>query len=500
MMTLSQLLPQTTLPQALQQCQVSGLTLDSRALEAGNAFVAIPGDAADGRRFIANALNASASCVLAEAQGLEQHNEKIVAIEQLKSQLGDIAARFYGTQQADNLLVGVTGTNGKSSVAWFLRAALNALGKHCAMIGTLGMQFGDVAVENGRTTPDVITLHRTLAAFRQAGADSCVMEVSSHALVQGRADGVPISVAIFTNLSRDHLDYHGTMQQYFAAKQQLFMRPELLVAVINTDDEHGRQLLNRLPAHVKAVTFGSDQNASVRVIASQTTANGIAMSVALPSGEMALQLPLFGEFNVSNVLAVIATLYGLHYALADIERAVQILVPVPGRMQLVGNASANLPCVLVDFAHTPDAVEKALLAVKQHFMSDVWCVIGCGGNRDQGKRPLMAAAAERLSQHLVLTSDNPRNEDPLAIIEQMQAGLAKAEQAYVQVDRAQAISYAIQQAAANDVVVICGKGHETTQEINGQFHPLDDRELAQQALVRRWAMASTEGGADNAIA
>lgn len=500
MMPLARLLPDVTLPPALQDCVVTGLTLDSRTLRAGDAFVAIPGAAVDGRRFIDQALQAQASCVLAEAEGLEQQADRLLAVSDLKTQLGALAAQFYGTAQAGDLLVGVTGTNGKSSVAWFLRSALNALGRQCAMIGTLGMQFGAIAFDNDHTTPDVLSLHRTLAAFHQAGANACVMEVSSHALTQGRADGVPIQVAVFTNLSRDHLDYHGTMPAYFAAKQRLFMRPDVTLAVINADDSHGQQLLQQLPAQVRAVTFGAADNAVVRVLACRADATGIGMTVALPDGELAVELPLFGAFNVSNVLAVMAVLHGLGHAAADIGRALQALTPVPGRMQQVNRAQATQPCVLVDFAHTPDAVEKALTAVTEHFSGHVWCVIGCGGNRDQGKRPLMAAVAEQLSQRLVLTSDNPRNEDPLFIIGQMQAGLVAPQKALVEPDRAAAIDLAIRQAGAGDVVVICGKGHETTQEINGQFYPLDDRALAKAALERWWGASSTGGGTNDAIA
>jgi UDP-N-acetylmuramoyl-L-alanyl-D-glutamate--2,6-diaminopimelate ligase len=399
----------------------------------------------------------------------------------LGGQLGELAARFYGTRSNPARLLGVTGTNGKTSVAWFLRDALTALGEPCALIGTLGMSFGGKRVESGRTTPDVLCLHRTLAGFRQQGATACAMEVSSHALDQGRVDGLSIQVAIFTNLSRDHLDYHGDMETYFAAKARLFARPEVRLAAINRDDAHGRRLLAQLPAGVKAVSFGHDVEADVHPRRIDFTAGGLHLTLAVDATEFECELPLYGDFNVSNVMAVVAVLHGLGHDVADIRRALAALTPVPGRMEPVIAAAG--PRVLVDYAHTPDGLEKALTAVREHFSGRIWCVFGCGGNRDNGKRPQMAAIAERLADRVVLTSDNPRDEDPADILAQMATGLAAPQAAMQIIDRAQAVAATIAAASAEDLVLIAGKGHEDYQEVRGVKLPMDDRELARAALA-----------------
>jgi UDP-N-acetylmuramoyl-L-alanyl-D-glutamate--2,6-diaminopimelate ligase len=487
-MTLRDLLPETQLTGNQARMVINQLTLDSRTVTPGDAFVAVPGESVDGRRFMDQALTRGASCILAEAADLDAiADERVVPIGRLREQLGVLAARFYGTRQAETLLLGVTGTNGKTSVTWFLRDALSALGNPCALIGTLGTRFAGASFAGARTTPDVLSLHRVLADFRQRGAKACAMEVSSHALVQGRVDGIPIRVAIFTNLSRDHLDYHGDMESYFAAKARLFARAEVTLAVINRDDEHGRKLLDRLSPAVRAVTFGRHKKVDARVIDCQPDRQGMTVRVAVADEVLACRLPLYGEFNLSNVLAVVASLYGLGYGVDAIGEALAALTPVPGRMEPV--TSATGPTVLVDYAHTPDGLEKALEAARTHFDGDLWCVVGCGGNRDTGKRPQMAAIAERLADHVMLTSDNPRDEEPQSIINQMVAGLTVPEKATQEIDRARAIAEVIHRAGNEDLVLICGKGHEDYQEIRGQRLPLDDRLLAKAALEQRLAVA-----------
>lgn len=481
MMTLSALLPNQAMPPALAAVAISGLTLDSRKVAAGDAFFALPGEHFDGRQYIDQALAAGAEVVIAEADGLTTTTDRLIAVPNLAAQLGDLAARFYGSQQARVRLLGVTGTNGKTSVAWFLRDAFNALGEPCALIGTLGMCFASIRVDVGRTTPDVLSLHRTLADFRQQGAAACAMEVSSHALDQGRVDGLPIEVAIFTNLSRDHLDYHGNMASYFAAKARLFARAEVKLAVVNQDDAHGRQLLAQLPAAMQRVSYGHERGAQVRPLRLVFAADGLQLTLGVGSEQLDCQLPLYGDFNVSNVMAVVAVLHGLGYDVLAIGRALAALTPVPGRMEPV--PSAKGPRVLVDYAHTPDGLEKALTAVREHFAGRLWCVIGCGGNRDAGKRPQMAAIAERLADCVVLTSDNPRDEEPAEILAQMAAGLARPHDALQIIDRAQAVAATIAQAAADDLVLIAGKGHEDYQEVHGQKLPMDDRKLARAALA-----------------
>lgn len=492
MMTLSALLPQQKMPAPLAAMAIRGLTLDSRAVTPGDAFFALPGEHFDGRQYIDQALAAGAAVVIAEAQGLEQQHERLVAISALGAQLGELAARFYGSRDAHARLLGVTGTNGKTSVAWFLRDALNALGESCALIGTLGMCFANIRVAANRTTPDVLSLHRTLADFRQQGAAACAMEVSSHALDQGRVDGLPIEVAIFTNLSRDHLDYHGSMDNYFAAKAQLFARPEVQLAVINRDDAYGRRLLAELPPSMQKVSYGHAAEAEVHPNKIEFTAVGLRLTLSIAGTELSCMLPLYGDFNISNVMAVVAVLHGLGYDAAAIGRALGALTPVPGRMQPV--AAAQGPRVLVDYAHTPDGLEKALSAVRAHFAGKLWCVIGCGGNRDVGKRPQMAAIAERLADRVVLTSDNPRDEAPATIIAQMLAGLARPKDALQLIDRPAAIAATIAAASQQDLVLIAGKGHEDYQEVHGQKLPMDDRLLAAAALANWQAAPAAPGG------
>ncbi len=484
MMTLQQLLPNQPLPAALLNAKVQQLTLDSRQVTAGSVFCAMPGHDNDGRRFIKQAIQQNATAVLAEADGLQPDSAQyacLVPVAGLRQQLGELAARFYGTQKDHSQLFAVTGTNGKTSVAWFLRDALNAIAGESALIGTLGMQFAAKQDSLGRTTPDVLNLHRVLAEFRQAGADNAVMEVSSHALDQGRVDGLPIEVAIFTNLSRDHLDYHGSMAAYFEAKAKLFTRDDIKLVALNQDDASGRQLVERLGDKVTCITYGHDEQAIIHPVAIQTTAQGMQLTLQVGEAMVQAELPLFGDFNISNVMAVAAVLRGLGYDAAAIKRGLAAITPVPGRMQPV--KADKGPTVLVDYAHTPDGLEKALSAVTAHFDGATWCLVGCGGDRDTGKRPQMAAVAERLADHLVLTSDNPRSEDPAEILRQMRLGLTHADQAEQIIDRQQAIAETIAKAQSGDVVLIAGKGHETTQEINGRFIPMDDRQLAANALA-----------------
>lgn len=486
MMLLNALLPKLRLPSELAQVRVTGMTLDSRQVAQGNVFVAIPGDAVDGRHYIDQALQAGASVVLAEQAGLQQQHDRVIAIPDLKQQLGSLAARYYGTADSHMRLIGVTGTNGKTSVASFLQNAFDALDEPCALLGTLGAVFADYRQESHRTTPDVLSMHRLLADFSQRGARACVMEASSHALAQGRLDSVPIGVAVFTNLSRDHLDYHGNMDAYFAAKASLFTRPDVKLAVINQDDKAGRKLLSQLAGKRHLLTYGHDEQADIQLLSSRANRDGLHIRLLLDTNTVEVRLPLFGEFNAGNVAAVAAVLYGLGHEAPAIETALNALKPVTGRMQPVQLAgAAQQPQVLVDYAHTPDALEKALQAVRTHFSGHIHCVFGCGGHRDTGKRPQMAAVAERLADKVIVTSDNPRDEKPAEIVRDVMAGFAHPEAVTVEVDRPKAVQLAIKQAASRDLVLIAGKGHETYQEVDGQYLPMDDKELAMSALQQR---------------
>jgi UDP-N-acetylmuramoyl-L-alanyl-D-glutamate--2,6-diaminopimelate ligase len=481
-MTLAHLLPDQALPPQVAALAVSELRLDSRRLQEGDLFLALPGVHADGRDYIEQAVRAGAAAVLADAES-EDLNEvdgvPVIGVPHLRRRAGEVAGRFFGEPARDMLVAAVTGTNGKTSVAWFLRDAFNALGRECALLGTLGALFRGEHYDTGHTTPDVITLHRHLADFRAAGAVAVVMEASSHALDQDRLSGVPVTVAVFTNLSHEHLDYHGDMDSYFRAKARLFTRPEVQLAVINAGDSRFHELASLLADGVQSVSFGAD--ARVRCLGFSPGPDGMGLELDVAGEVLSVQVPLYGRFNMENLLAVAAVLSGLDMGPAEIERALSAVSPVPGRMQPV-TGGAHQPGVLVDYAHTPDALEKSLEAVRAHFSGRVICVVGCGGDRDRQKRPQMAAVAERLADRVVLTADNPRSEAVEDILEAMLAGIQDRADIAVVADRADAVRQAVAMAGADDVVLVAGKGHETWQEINGRKLPMDDRELAAAAL------------------
>lgn len=492
---LQQLLPERTLPAPLAALPVKALCLDSRRVQRGDTFVALAGYARDGRAFIADAIAAGAALVLTEEDQDEVREEAgvpVIGVPALRQSLGVIAARLHGQPGQALTITGVTGTNGKTSTTWFLADALNAAGYPCALIGTLGVRFADFSEDLGHTTPDPVSLQAALARCRDAGAQQLVMEVSSHALDQGRLNGTPVAVAVFTNLSRDHLDYHGSEAAYFDAKAKLFALPSLRHAVINIDDAAGRRLLGRLPASVNVVTCGESSDATVQCLAFEADEAGMRLRLHVAGEAVEITRPLYGAFNRDNLMAVAGVLHALGLDAAQVAGGMSAVTPVPGRMEPVRADNAlpaqNLPRVLVDYAHTPDGLEKALLAARVHFPSGrLFCVIGCGGDRDPGKRPQMAAVAETLADQVVLTSDNPRFEEPEAILADMRAGLVNADRAQVISDRRDAITAAITAADAGDLVLIAGKGHETYQEIRGQRYPLDDRMLARAALTARSA-------------
>lgn len=493
MMTLQQLLPHHALPADIGARVANALQLDSRAVRAGDVFIAVPGVAADGRAFISQAVSVGAVAVFAEAMTFSVELEgdvPCIQIPNLVSQVGDIAARWYGEPAQELNVLGITGTNGKTSIAWFMRDALTALGQRCALVGTLGIGFKGQEKSTGHTTPNPIALQAGLAQVKQAGADSVVMEVSSHALDQRRLGNMPVPTAIFSNLSRDHLDYHGDMEAYLAAKSALFTRDGVALAVINADDAVAADLICQLADGVRCVTYGSLPTSTVRCVERVMNAEGMSLTLCIGGTSVSLSLPLYGAFNLSNLMAVAATLHGQHVDAGHIGDALAAVTAVPGRMEPVVLMAGNpQPRVLVDYAHTPDGLEKALRACREHFDGKLICVVGCGGERDEGKRPQMAAMAERFSDRIIFTSDNPRSEDPKAILAQMMTGVSVPNAVHVEVDRAAAVEYAVAQAGLNDVVLLAGKGHETYQEIAGVRHPCDDRALARAALEKREAIA-----------
>lgn len=478
------------------------LKLDSRDIEPGDVFVACPGLSSDGRLYIEKALALGASAVLFEApaneavQAVADH-APMLPVTGLRSLLGELADTWYGRPSAALAVVAVTGTNGKTSSVQWIAHALSRNDKPCGTIGTLGAVLPDGRTLGGDlTTPDVLTVHRTLAAMRDAGAKAVAMEASSIGIEQGRMDGVRVALAAFTNLTRDHLDYHGTMERYEAAKARLFRWPGLTAAVINADDEAGRRLIADLPAGM-AMGYSLSEDpeipAGMRARELQATAQGQIFTLVSPHGEAQIVTRLVGAHNVSNLLLVAGVLYQLGLPFAQIARELAATDPVDGRLQTVEPVAQSTqadagrgPLVVVDYAHTPDALSRALSALRAVATARAGrlvCLFGCGGERDPGKRPVMGRIAADLADHVVVSSDNPRTESPEAIVEQILTGIPDTVRPDVQVDRARAIMQTIWAAAPDDVVLLAGKGHETYQDIGGEKLPFDDREWARLALL-----------------
>ena len=469
---------------------VTRITSDSRDVRTGDAFAAYPGTHRDGRAFIGDAIARGAGAVFWDPQGFNwDHAWQLphVPLENLKQRLGAIADVVYGHPSRELWMVGITGTNGKTSCAHWIAAGLQAAGRRTAVLGTLGNGMLGALRPTVNTTPDVALLHEMLADFRRAGADAVVMEVSSHGLDQGRVNGVTFEVALFTNLTRDHLDYHATMAAYGAAKARLFSAPGLRVSVINADDPFGRSLLDVARVKGRKVLsygFGAADVVGSRVI---NSADGIAMSVATPWGRGELQTRLVGEFNAMNLLGVLGVLLVSGVELEAALAFVAQVEPPPGRMQRLGGR--NAPLVVIDYAHTPDALEKVLTALRPTVArgGELVCVFGCGGDRDRGKRAEMGRLAAKLADRIVVTSDNPRSEDPAAIASEIVHGIRDVgnRRYAVENDRAVAIASAIAQAGPGDVVLLAGKGHEAFQERAGERVQFLDHDHAAHALAAR---------------
>lgn len=467
---------------------VPGLTLDSRKVQRGDAFFALRGTQGHGIEFAASAVQRGAQVVLAEAPAVDDVaalDVPLLWIDNLHAQVGEIAARFYGRPSESMRMVGVTGTNGKTSCVQLLAQALTLLGHRAASIGTLGAGIHGQLHEGERTTPDAISVQAQLAQFRDADVSHVAMEVSSHALEQGRVGAVDFEVAAFTNLTRDHLDYHGSMEAYGAAKAKLFAWPGLRGAVINIDDAFGRELAEQLPEGVLPLRFSmaGDVGAEIAADAIVTSAEGLAFTLRTPWGNRAINSHLLGRFNVANLLAVAGCLGALGESFDSIVVVLEQLQPVNGRMSRLGGLNGQ-PLVVVDYAHTPDALKQALTALRAHCAGQLICVFGCGGERDAGKRPLMGAIAARLADVAIVTDDNPRGEDGDAIVAQIVAGMTAARAMAVERDRATAIHDALQLARTGDVVLVAGKGHETYQDGAAGKRPFDDLAVAHAALER----------------
>ncbi len=476
--------------------KVTRLVTDSRAVAPGDTFVAYPGSQADGRQFIAQAISKGANAVIWEAHNFswnEIWKLPNLAVVDLRHHAGEIADHVYNRPSKKLWMVGITGTNGKTSCAHWVAQSLNSLGRKTALIGTLGNGFADDLQPTLNTTPDAIRLHGLLADYLQQGAQAVAMEVSSHALDQGRVNGVNYDVALLTNLSRDHLDYHGDMQHYTAAKRRLFEWQQLKYAVLNLDDEFGAELAAQLKdAEVEVVGYGlSDaslqlaEHHGLRMVyggALRMDAQGINLQVHSSWGGGELRSTLLGRFNAANLLGVLAVLLVSGVTLSDALRDLEQMKAVPGRMQAYGGGGR--PSVVVDYAHTPDALEKVLVALREVIAADggkLVCVFGCGGDRDRGKRPMMGTVAAKLADVCIVTSDNPRSESPHDIIAAIVSGMREHGYQIIE-DRAVAIAQAIHGAHAADTVLVAGKGHEAYQEIKGVKYPFSDAEVAQSAL------------------
>jgi UDP-N-acetylmuramoyl-L-alanyl-D-glutamate--2,6-diaminopimelate ligase len=520
---------------------VTRLVTDSRSIQHGDTFVAYPGEKSDGRQFIANAILKGANAVIYETfvsrhAGEAQHFDwndawqvPSLAVADLRHRAGWLADAVYGTPSQKLWMVGITGTNGKTSTSHWIAHALSEAGKRCAVIGTLGNGFvagnADALHATENTTPDAVCVHGLLAEYLRDGAQAIAMEVSSHALSQGRVNAVRFDVAMLTNLSRDHLDYHGDMQSYAAAKRKLFDWQQLGFVVLNLDDAYGVELAESLSLQEgrRGVPGGSaatlpQQDADTEVIGYglsdgalqlaerlglrmvygnllEMSGQGLKLAVHSSWGAAQLDSALVGRFNAANLLGSLAVLLVSGVELGDAVRSLGGVLPVAGRMQRLGNAQQ--PTVVVDYAHTPDALEKVLQALREASAAaggKVLCVFGCGGERDRGKRAMMGMVAEKYSDFCIVTSDNPRGENPREIIAEIVGGM-NGENHEIIVDRATAIQSAIRFARQSDTVLIAGKGHEDYQEINGVKHPFDDVSVAQQALQASHGSPQAQGKA-----
>lgn len=468
--------------------EITGLVMDSRDIRPGDAFVAIAGFGAHGLGFVDQARERGAAIILFEPPAPDDlpAPADAVAVPGLRARMGEMANQFHGAPSKAMTMVGVTGTSGKTSTVQLIAQAFEKIGVRTGTIGTLGVGLYGQEVATGFTTPLVLPMHKMLAELRDAGAKAVAMEVSSHALDQGRVDAVHYDIAVFTNLTRDHLDYHGDMESYGAAKAKLFSRPGLRAAVINRDDAFGRRLLDGLRSPVRGIGISASGDVAADIAATGVTldARGIGFDLRIGDRTRYVQSPLLGRFNIDNVLTVAGVLLAEGRGFGEIVDVLESLQPVAGRMNRVGGDGV-LPLVVIDYSHKPDPLEQALQSLRAHLKGQLTCVFGCGGDRDRGKRPQMAAIAEKLSERVIVTDDNPRTEDGDAIVADIVAGFAKPDAAIVLRDRRAAITRAINEASAADIVLVAGKGHETYQEVAGVKHDFDDMAVARELLEAR---------------
>lgn len=500
-MKLQQLLQDITEHPVTQDFTVNGLTQNSKHLQRGDVFVALVGAHVDGRNYISDALNKGAIAILAEGQGKDSfsfpQNTKapIIYIDNLDKKLDELASRFYGhPSQQFKEIIGVTGTNGKTTTCYLLSQALSKLAMPCGFIGTLGTGFVPTLNASAYTTPEPIMLQKTMQQLLTQGAKALCMEVSSHGLMQSRVMSVQFTSAHFTNLTQDHLDYHGTMQAYGKAKQKLFEFQSLQRVIVNKDDPFSDKMLQALHKDipVAAYTLQAKITSPSRIKPSLFSPitltklaldqKGINAMVDSPWGQGKLHSTLLGKFNVSNLLAVLAELCLQGFDFKDALDAISCAQAAPGRMQKIG--TVRTPQVIIDYAHTPDALENALKAARLHCQRRLWCVFGCGGDRDKDKRAKMGNIGATLADKMIITNDNPRTESPAKIIEDILQGVKAefGEKVIVKEDRQEAIAYAISHALAVDTILVAGKGHENYQIIQDKVYPFSDAQVVKTLL------------------
>ncbi len=487
----------------IEQCRnitVNALVQDNRKARSGNLFFAHQGYNTHGLLYAQDAVAKGVSVVLWDGD-LENRNEildsisnKVLCIHchDLKFKVGPIASRYYEQPSLSLNVIGVTGTDGKTSIAHFLAQCLDAHDVHCGVLGTLGNGFINDLHPTGLTTVDALMVQKTLSEIQQAGARHAVMEVSSHGLDQGRVNGVAFTTAVFSNMAADHLDYHGTVDNYGAAKKRLFYTPGLGSAVINLDDKFGRDLAKEVRDHVCVWGYSAKNDiadykeyADYFVYATEIEPfeHGCHLSVSTPRGSGTFDLPLLGKFNISNSLAVLSTLLISQVSFEEAAASLAAIRSVDGRVEII--AEEEKPVVVVDYAHTEQGLAAVCSSMRDHFSGDIWCVFGCGGDRDRSKRPLMAKAAEKYADKVIVTTDNPRHEDPQSIIDEVLTGFSSLENVEAVLDRRQAIDIAITNAQPGDVVLLAGKGHETSQIVGDVHIAFDDRRVAREMLVAR---------------
>lgn len=461
---------------------VNGITLDSRQAKAGTAFIAVKGGQTHGLEFATQAEAAGAAVIIHDGKfNVPPMGIPCVEVPGLGDYLSSLASRFFHAPSEHLNITGITGTNGKSTTAHLIAQAWQRVDGNAGMIGTLGVGPFNHLRPASLTTPDPISLQRMLSGCIDQGVEQLAMEVSSHALAQGRCEDVRFEAAVFTNLSRDHLDYHGSMEAYAAAKRRLFADHKPRFAIINKDDAFGKQLIEEFSSSLEVLSYGTNGSSEIRASVASMDSQGMLMRIEGPWGGGTVQTGLLGKFNVSNLAAAAGTLALQGMEWQQVMHQLELMQPVPGRMHRLGGEDGK-PVVVVDYAHTPDALEQALKALRAHLHGRMVCVIGCGGDRDRGKRPMMAQIAEQKCDRIIFTSDNPRFESQETIFDDMVSGMSTGELAMLEPDRGEAIRQAVSGSREGDIVLIAGKGHETFQILGDQHIPFSDEKAARAAL------------------